>query len=267
MKFLNIKKENLKEQETTSSEKINYNVYKPSVSERIKYYAAACSIVVLTALLFYRNLIAAAILMPAAYFGEKYFFSYKAEKRKEKLLEGFRDVLYSISASVAAGRQMPQAINDAGLLMEKSYGETSDIAVEMKRISGVYSQANADIGEMLEDFAQRSGLAEIKQFSDSYRVCKKCGADLETVCLKSASLLLDRIDFLNEVKVLISQKKLDRVLLTALPRAVLLFLNLISFSYIEVLYEGFSGRMIMTLCLLMMAAALLWGLRITNLKL
>ena len=218
-------------------------------------------------LLFYRSALAGSIACLAAFPLERIYLSFLAGKRLEELLSGFRDALYSISGSVAAGRQMPSAIALAAESAGEARGQESDICRELNRISRDYAQSHSDIGVMLEDFGERSGIPEIRQFASSYRTCQQCGGDLEEVCLKSASLLLDKLGFRAETRSLISQKKLDVVLLTSMPPAILLMLNIIGYSYISVLYETAIGRVVMTICLLLIVCALLWGLRITKIEL
>ena len=180
---------------------------------------------------------------------------------------GFKDSLYTISGAVAAGRQMPSALELACASALDVSGADSDIYKELDHICKSYRQTHSDIGLLLEDFGRRSGVPEIKQFAASCRTCQLCGGDLEEVCRKNAELLLVRIGFMEDTRSLIAQKKLDIILLSVMPPAVLLLLNLISYSYIAVLYETFSGRVVMTLCLLLIVFALLWGIKITRLKL
>ena len=217
--------------------------------------------------MFYRSPLAGIIACLAAFPLKRVYMSFLKEKRMETLLDGFRDVLYSLSASVAAGRQMPAALEIAASVSRESYGKDSDICRELSFICSNYRQTHADIGMMLEGLGDRSGLAEIRQFAAACRTCQQCGGDLEDVCLKSASLLLDKLSFKAETRALISQKKLDVILLTAMPVAILLILNLISYSYLAVLYETGTGRLVMTVCLLLIICALLWGIRITRISL
>ena len=245
----------------SSDGKKNYNEYVPGINELMLYFGVSSCLLFSAAYLFYRNFVISLFCIVFSLPLLRLYLTFKTSRQKELLLDSFRDVLYSLSASVAAGRQMPMALEDSCI------GLKGDVKDEILAIVTVYNEAHADIGLMLEDLGRRSGLEEIRQFADSYMICKKCGADLESVCLKSASLLLDRIEYGNEVKTLVAQKRLDIALLTAMPVAVLLILNLIAFSYIRVLYETAAGRLVMTLCLLLIVSALIWALKITDLKL
>ena len=242
----------------------NYNELALSRQERLTYYLCACPALALLGFLFYRSLPAALLCAAAARLLENSYAGLRLQRRKEKLLEGFRDVLYTISGSVAAGRQMPSAIRDAEQQTLSSYGKDSDIHRELSRICGIYGSAHGDIGELLVDFGARSGLEEIRQFAASYEICRKNGGDVESVCLKSASLLLDKIAFRSELDAMIAQKKLDIAMLSAMPVLVLLMLNLSSFSYIAPLYSCLAGRFLMTLCLAGLCAAVLLSIRITE---
>lgn len=245
----------------------DYSVYKLNRNELVNYYSAAGILLALLGLLFYRSFIMAGICAFAAIPLRNYYADHLRKKRLERLQEGFKDALYSISGSVAAGRQLPQAIKESAAGVSAAYGESSDIARELTYIADVYSQSHGDAYALLADFGRRSGLEEISQFAQSCSICRRCGGDMEAVALKSASLLLDRMDLAREVKGLIRQKKTDIILLTAMPVGVLVFLNLVSYSYLEPLYCGLSGRFIMTACLGTICAALLWCIRITDISL
>lgn len=245
----------------------DYRKYKPGPKQTMLYFICAVPLLLMLGMLFYRSLLISLIFCMGSVPLFSVYSSFMAEKRRERLLEGFRDALYSISSSVAAGRQMPAAMGSAARTSCETYGEQSDISVELLRISRNYELNHSDIGNMLEDLGNRSNISEIRQFAAAVRTCQLCGGNLEEVCLKSASLLLDKMSVSSEVKALISQKKLDIVLLAVMPVAVLGILNLLNYSYVSVLYECIAGRVVMSICLLLMAFALLWGLRITEIEL
>ena len=256
------------ERSSVSGEKLtDYSVYRLSLQQAVRYFSVCAAAACVLGLLFYRSLIACAAVFLLSVPLQKTYEDFLAEKRRKKLLSGFMDVLYSVSGAAAAGRQMPSALELAAGALKKSCGEDSDIFKEIDLICRRYRQTHADIGSMLSSFGRRSGVREIAQFASAYRTCQLCGGDLEDVCRKSAQLLIDRISFAEETKSLISQKKIDVVLLTAMPLAVLALLDLLNYSYVAVLYETAAGRVVMTLCLLLIVSALLWGIKITKIEL
>lgn len=217
--------------------------------------------------LFYHSLAASAVLALFAVPGERLYRSHMAQRRKDRLLEGFRDLLYSLSGSVSAGLKMPQAIGLAARELAVSCGEDSDIALELADMDVQYREAHTPVHVLLEDLAARSGLKEIEQFTAAYTVCSEKGGDIESVCVRSASLLLDKLEFQAEAKALIAEKKLDIAVLSAMPPFILFFLDMSSADYLDPLYSGLRGRLIMSFCLLLIAGAVLAGLRIVRIKL
>ncbi len=245
----------------------DYRSYNLSRKERRDYYIAACLVLAVLGFLFYRSLIMSFICAGIAIPCEKLYADFLLQRRRARLLEGFRDVLYSISASVAAGRQMPQAIEECAVQMELSYGRDADIVREMSAIAQHYREMHGDASAMLSDLGERSGIAEISQFAASYRICERSGGDLEEVCLRSANLLLEKIAFAGEVKAIIAQKKFDIGMLLSLPLIMLIFLNLAAADYAAPLYTTLSGRFIMTLCLCGIGFSLWLSLKISRIKL
>lgn len=245
----------------------DYSCYKPDRAERIRYFLAACPLLMLLGLLFYRSFAAAVLCALASFPMERFYIQNRAQHRRRMLQEGFRDALYTLSASFAAGRSMPAALEDAAMQSEASYGVDADITRELRSIVESYHSVHGDAAEMLTDLGRRSGLAEIALFASSYSICRMCGGDLEDVCMKSAALLLDKLAFRSETESMMAQKKLDILLLLSLPLLMLAFLNLTAFSYIAVLYTTAAGRLLMTGCLAVMGGAVFWSIRMIELEL
>jgi tight adherence protein B len=72
-------------------------------------------------------------------------------------------------------------------------------------------------------------------------------------------MLIDKIGIEKEIKTLTSQKRFEGKLISAMPVVVILFLNIASPAYIEILYTSFNGRVIMTAAL----AGILYAYRMT----
>ena len=218
-------------------------------------------------MLFYDSIAAGLILLCISPYFEDRYAEHLGDKRKDKMLTEFKDALYSISASIAAGRQLPRAIEDAAVSAKLFLGDESILYPELDEISRRYKQQNASIEQLLSDFGERSGIDEIKLFARSCSICRRCGGDLEDVCLKSAYILIEKIEYGKETKAVLAEKKMDTLIMLIMPAAVLFFLNISSYSYVEVLYRGFAGRAIMTTALTLITAAVLWSLKIMRLEL
>jgi len=243
----------------------DYRVYIMNRKERACYYAAAALLAVFLGVLFYRSILFSLALSLLAIPGEKLWQCRLKGKRQEKMLREFRDVLCSLSSALASGLQLPDALEDAcsNVCFES---ENSDLKRELMSICRSYRSSHAVMAQLLEDLGRRSGLEDIASFAVSCSVCMDCGGDLEAVSLHTAALLLDRMDFARELHAMTAQKKTDIAILTSMPMLVLLFLNLTSSGYIQPLYETLTGRVVMTLALVLIGTALLWSMRMIGIE-
>ena len=245
----------------------DYRTYRLSSKEKREYYLAAFAFCMVIGMLFYDSITAGLLLLCISPYFEDRYADHLREKRKENMLGEFKDALYSISASIAAGRQLPRAIEDAASSIGMFIGESSILYPELLDIAKRYKQQNASIEQLLSDLGERSGIEEIKLFASSCSICRRCGGDLEEVCLKSAYILIEKIEYGKEARAVLAEKKIDTLIMLIMPAAVLFFLNISSYSYIKPLYGSLAGRILMTAALILITIAALWSLKIMRLEL
>jgi len=179
----------------------------------------------------------------------KYYAEIMAEKRRNLMLTQFRDFLYSLSASFAAGRHMRDGLVEAGDNLRLSYDEGSPMIREISDMLIKIDESRASEEEVLRDFARRSCLNDIQSFFDTYFICRMTGGDMNQVISKTSGMLIEKIGIEKEIKTLTSQKSFEGRIISVMPVIVILFLNLVSPDYIGILYTSFMGRVIMTAAL------------------
>jgi len=179
----------------------------------------------------------------------KYYGEEKAAKRKELMTVQFRDLLYSLSASFAAGRYMRDGLFEARENLRQMYPDDTPMLVEISSILNKLDESRASEEDVLRDFARRSSISDIQSFIDTYLICRMTGGDMNMVISKASLMLIEKIGIEKEIKTLTSQKRFEGRIISAMPILVILFLNFTSPEYIEALYTSFAGRFIMTAAL------------------
>ena len=227
----------------------SYCGYKLSLKEKRDCVIISYIFLFIASYIFYHSLFLSAISVVLLPICIKRYEEAKAEKRKELLLTQFRDLLYSLSASFAAGRHMRDGLFEAKENLSLMYANDTPMMAEISDMLIKIDESRASEEEVLRDFAQRSGAKDIKSFFDTYFSCRETGGDLNSVILKSSGMLIDKIGIEKEIKVFTSQKCFEGKIISLMPVVVILFLNIVSPEYIEVLYTTFSGRIIMTVAL------------------
>ena len=245
----------------------DYSRYELSSKDKKENYALSLAVSVGVGMLFYDSMLFSLLIFCVTPFFEDIYASFLNEKRKTAMMFEFKDVLYTISASIASGRQLPTALSDAAKAEKMILGDESLLYPELSYIYSRYKDRNSEIEIMLEDLGKRTGIEEIKLFAHSCNICRQTGGDMEDVCLKSAFMLIEKIDYMKETQALLAEKKMDLLILVIIPPVVLFFLNISAYEYVRILYEGFAGRAVMSTALVLMAVSLIWSLKIMNLRL
>ena len=244
----------------------SYIYYELNYNERIRYLIV-CGLGLMTiAYLFYHSIILSLLVSCVAYPGLSRYRSHLAEKRRKLLKEQFRDVLYSISASVSTGRQMPEALLEAEQSMKLIYKEDSLIVLELNNMVKRLNEYRESEEEILKDFALRTGIEDISDFVDIYLTCRETGGDFIRVLTKASEIIMDKITIEKEIRTITVQKQFEAKILTAIPLIILLFLQLVSPDYISAMYEGIKGRLLMTLALSSLGFSYFWSMKLTKIE-
>ena len=136
----------------------DYHVYHMQFTDYLIACALGFGLAMLVILIFFGNVIFGAIVgVLVAIKAPKFYAGFRKKQRLKSLREQFKDLLESLSASYSAGRNTPDAFQDACNDMISIYGEESDIVRELELIcTGLNNNINIEV--LLTDFAERSGL-------------------------------------------------------------------------------------------------------------
>ncbi len=246
---------------------IDYSDYILTKKERINFLSMAYVVCFLVGYLFYHNLIFSLIFGFFSLKLQDVYIEYKGKKRREILQIQFKDLLYSLSASFGSGRQMPEALKEARDNLSIIYEMDSPIITELNFLVNGLFNAREKEGPLLLDFARRSHIDDINNFIQVYLTCRTTGGDVEKAVLKASEVLMDKLTIEREIGAIVAQKKLEGNIIGAMPLILLLFLNIFSPSYIESLYEGVVGPVIMSLAIVLMVYAYRLIMKLTDLGL
>ena len=234
----------------------DYSKYELSEQQKVVLYVIGYSCLFSVAYIFYHSLILASLLGILVKLSTPYVERYMAEKRRNKLNLQFKDLLYSLSASVAAGRQMAEAICDAERSMSMLYDSDELIMIELKHMKLNIVENKESDRILLQDFARRSCCEDINNFVQVYITCRDLGGDLAKIIEHATNVITDKMTIEREIRVITNQKKMEGRLISLMPFVMLLAMNFLSYSYVEPLYTTIAGRIIMTAALVTIGAGI-----------
>jgi len=215
--------------------------------------------------LFYRNL--AISCMISVVYGFYNTFWEKREYRKRQQYEitlEFREGLLGIAAALGAGYSMENAIGEARKDLVLLYGESSLLASEFEKMDRQFD-LNQPVEKVLIDFAGRWQTEDIKHFVKVFQTAKRTGGDLISITRLAAEKISERIEVRREIHTMIAGKRMESRIMNLIPLGMILYFWICSPGFLDCLYQS-SGRIFMTVLLILYVFAYRWSERVSNIK-
>lgn len=233
----------------------DYSKYTFCTKELVTVVLKSFAAVAVLGYLFFGEIIYGAIgFIPFLFFSIRREKRNGMEKRDMKLKEEFRDALCSLASGLEAGYSVEGALAEAEKDMRLMHGEGALIVSELKYIIRRI-QNGGSIEEGFNDFADRSGNEDAKNFSEVFSIAKRSGGELLRVINSITGVMQEKLEAKKEIDLLIASKKYETGIMKFMPPAIIAYLRFTSPDFIGPLYQG-SGR------LFMLAVVMVWLLLI-----
>lgn len=245
---------------------IDYDIYVLSRNEKIMYTTIAAIFLFALGYLFYHSIILSALLALLSVKFPKMMRGKIISKRKKELNLQFKEMLYSLSSSLSAGRSvesgLKECLNDLRIMYPD---EDTYILRELEYIvRGI--EMNETVENMLEQFAERSHLEDVMNFADIFRTCKRMGGDLVQVIKSTSQTIGEKIEIKQEIETTISGKRFEFLILLVVPVALIFLLTVTTYDYMAPVFETFVGHVVMTVTLALFGLAYVIGEKIMDIN-
>ncbi|MGZ9583592.1 type II secretion system F family protein [Paenibacillus marinisediminis] len=243
----------------------DYMSYTLSLKQYVLAVTLGVSMMGLVGYLFYQHWLGVCIIGSAGFAYPKMRRTSLLERRRSQLTIQFKQALYAISSSLSAGRSLENAFKEAIADLQLLYpGTDVDVIRELRII-----RSRVDNGEPMEtavlDFSRRAKQDDISSFADVLVTCKRMGGDVIEVVRRTASVISEKMEIVQEIDVLIAQKRLEMKAMMVAPFLFIAFMNVTAPDFMMMLYSG-VGRLIATAAFLLLLAALWLMKRMMNIR-
>ena len=246
-----------------ASRDLDYSRYRLNFREWIALILKTGAVFLAAGYLFYDSLLVFAAFIPVllliCYFEKRH----RAKKRRQILVQQFKEAIILLYSFVATGSTLEQAFCRSCTELLRSFKEDDDIVREFYRIR-TKLEMNVTIEECMEDFARRSGQEDIESFSQVVAIAKRSGGNMPQIIKNSVETIKNKIESENEIRTLLGAKTGEFKLMVMIPVAVMLYMRVFSPGFMEVLYKNPAGLVFMTCCLGVYGAAVSWGFKILD---
>ena len=243
----------------------DYHIYTMNMKEKATAFLLGMAGTFIVIFLVFKSVVLGLVAgIAVGIFIQKYYAAFLCEKRKKTLLMQFRDMLEGLTSSYSSGKNTNGAFSDAYGDMVQIYGENADIVRELKIIlMGINS--NINIETLLEDFADRSELKDIRSFADVFEVSVKQGGNIKDIISATRDIINDKIEIEMEISTLLSGNKNELNIMMIMPLIIIVSMEGLG-SEMTVTGNSPLNILIKIISLGMFAGAYILGRKITTIK-
>ncbi|MDX9871727.1 MAG: type II secretion system F family protein [Clostridia bacterium] len=245
---------------------LDYRIYVLSPGEKILYMLQAAAFLFLLSLCFYHSLVLSALAASFALFYPRLKAKDLLRKRQDALNLQFRDALYALASSVSAGKSVEGAFKDAAQELYLLYPDEDTYIVREFTAIAARIEMNETVEEAIRDLAERSGLADIRSFADVFGAGKRSGGDMVEIISNTSQVIGEKLRIREEINTLLAQRKFEQKVMNAMPVVLLLLLTWSTGDYMAPVFKTVFGRLVMTVAVILLAAAWYISKRISEIE-
>ena len=200
------------------------------------------------AYLFYRSFFVMAVLWVFYPFYWKKKKKKKIRDRQSMLCFEFKDSITYAAASLAAGYSIENSFREAYKEMKIQYGDNALMVGELRYMNSCLS-LNIPLEQLLHDFANRSGLEDVRSFCEVFVFAKRSGGDFIQIIHLTALRISEKNELLKAIQTEISGKRMEQKIMNLMPLFILLYVDISFGGYLDGMYHNAFGIIVMTVCL------------------
>lgn len=170
-------------------------------------------------------------------------------RRLEELRIQFKDAILSAASNLNAGYSVELAFSEALKDVNRIYGPDSMMSEEIRLILHK-TRVNQTFEEALLNFALRSGLDDVRSFAEVFLAGRESGGELMKTIAGTAEIIGEKIRVKEEILTATASRRFEQRVMSVVPVGIVLYLELASPGFFDVLYTTMAGRVLMTICLL-----------------
>ena len=259
------KSENLKTNKNCSQQAIDYNSYRFSVLEWLKYSLLAVLAAAIGSYIFYKSIIIFSCLLP-------FCFLYPNLKRKEliaakkrRLVVEFKEAIMILSSLLNAGYSLENSVKEALVELRLLYAKDNLIIKEFEYINQLIYM-NISVERAFDDLAYRSHSEDIRSFAKVLRIAKRSGGELESIIAHTVGVIGDKVRIKEEIITMTTAKRFEQNVMNIFPLFIVLYIDISSPGFFNIMYTTIIGRACMSIGLIVYLFAIYISKRLLNIE-
>lgn len=208
--------------------------------------------------LFYQSLYAVVLIVPFAVRNYKEQEQEKIEQKKREFLLQFQNMIQSMAAALGAGYSAENAMREAQKEMQVLYGNDARISKELVLMVR-QMRIQIPMEQILEEFALRVDLEDVKNFATVFRTAKRSGGNMLEIIQNTVGQIGDKMEVKREIDTILASKSYEFKVMTVIPYAMIGYMLLSFPEFMSCLYGNVIGIGVMSVCFVLYEVAYTFG--------
>lgn len=222
-------------------------------------------VIVMFSYLFYGSVLCAVLLSPYLIWFLKSWETQFMKKKKQMFRMQFKEAIQSLAAALNVGYSVENAMRETLRDLQMLYKKEEQIVREFRYMIRQL-EMNITIETVLGELAERTQEEDVQTFVTVFIMAKRSGGDMIAIIRNTSRQMSEKADVRREIETIISAKKLEFKVMTAIPLGMIGYMKLSFPEFMNVLYGNAAGVIIMTVCLCIYMAAYEAGRRIVEIE-
>jgi len=244
---------------------LNYNDYSFTTKEYMIYFFQGFALDVTISFLVYQSFISVIVFLPVIFIYFKYLKVRLIKLQKDKLKSQFKESMIILYGLISAGSSLESAFRRTTDDLLMVYKKDDLIVREFYNISRKLDM-NVTLEKCLEDFALRSGDEDIRTFSEIISIAKRSGGSLLNIVKMTVNSISLKLEVEQEINTAVASKRNEFKIMCIIPIGIIIYLKIFLPGFLNPLYEGVVGRIVMSICFLGYILVVLWGFKILRIE-
>lgn len=226
----------------------DYDTYYLSIEDLMTNAVQVATYIVLIAIAFYNSMLLLVITLPLSVVIPFFQKTELIKKRKEKLLNEFKDFLRILKSFLEASYSVENSFALSIKEMTMLHGKDSMMIKELRSIVAQL-KLNKPIDKVFKKFADKTHVEDIIDFSEVFIISKLHGGNISKIISNTINVINDKIEVKIEIDTVTASKRFEQKLMNLLPFLIIIYMNISSSSFLMPLYTTITGRLLMTFAL------------------
>ena len=215
---------------------------------------------------FYNNLWASIpLLIPVSYLNGNRYYEKHDRRRQENFIAEYKELLKNIISGLETGFSVENTFVEAEKLHLRLYGSDSVLLSDLHAVNAAV-KLRTPIETAFEEFAARHPYEEVTSFASVFSFGKRLGGNYIDNLRATARKLEEKVGLKQEIAATIAQKRLELSVMSVMPMLIITYMKISSGDFMSPMYDNLLGRIVMSGCVLVYAAARVLGKKVISIE-